>query len=93
MMKIDPKKIFLRASEIIHSNTGTDVYMMSIENGEYYGANEIGARIWTLLEEPIRVDQIYHHLLQEYQIDEATCKKETQDFLVSLYEKNLIQEQ
>ena len=93
MMEIDPKKIYVRASEIIYSHTGTDVFMMSIENDEYYGANEIGARIWTLLEEPIIVGQIYHHLLQEYHIDEETCKKETQDFLVSLLEKNLIQEQ
>ncbi len=60
-----------------------DVVILNLNNGVYYGLNQVGARIWELIKEPISVRDICRSLLNEYDIDENQC---TQDILQLLSE-------
>jgi len=64
--------------------------MMSVENGEYFGLDPVGSRIWDLIENPIRIDSLVDLLLEEFDVSKEQCESDTFEFLNELREKNLL---
>jgi hypothetical protein len=90
MEKITLQTLIQRNPEMVTSNIDGEIVMMSIENGEYYGLDEIGSRIWELLETPISADKLISCLLIEFDVEEVVCKTDTLDFLNDMFEKKLV---
>lgn len=67
-----------------------EVVMLSLNNGEYYGLDEVGTRIWELLEEPRKYEDLIKDLINEYDIREEVCKEDTKNYLEELYNKKLV---
>lgn len=55
--------------------------MMSIENGEYYGLDDIGSRIWELIDT----------LLERFDVDRETCERDVLKFLNELDEDKILE--
>lgn len=66
------------------------VVIMSIENGQYYGLDEIGTDIWKRIEGTVTVKSIVEQLVQEYEVSEERCIEELITFLQSIDSKGLI---
>ena len=81
---------FERNNDIISSEMGGETVMMSIENGKYFSVNPVGSRIWELLHSPQTVAQLVDTLLDEYEIDRATCEKEVINFLTHMESENVV---
>jgi len=47
---MDKSSLISRNREIIHDYLDEHIVMMNIENGQYYRFNEVGTRVWELLE-------------------------------------------
>lgn len=73
-----------RCGDWISARVGDEIVMMSAEVGQYIGLNEVGTEIWDMLETPRTEAEICAHLLNEFEIDEATCAAEVAAFLQSL---------
>ncbi len=82
---------FIKSTQILSSTIDDEVVMMSSEKGMYYNLNPIGSRIWELLETPQTIESLCTQLMDEYDVDEATCKQETEEFIQSLAERGLIE--
>ena len=67
-----------------------EVVMLSLKNGEYYGLDSIGTRIWELLEEDIMFSDIIRQLMNEFDVDEDLCLADTRAYLTQLLEKDLL---
>ena len=80
-----------KSTQILSSTIDDEVVMMSSEKGMYYNLNPIGSRIWELLETPQTIESLCTQLMDEYDVDEATCKQETEEFIQSLAERGLIE--
>jgi hypothetical protein len=48
--------------------------ILDLKSGIYYGLDEVGARIWALLQEPRQVNEILNALLEEYDVDLPRCE-------------------
>ncbi|CUO65608.1 MULTISPECIES: lasso peptide biosynthesis PqqD family chaperone [Clostridium] len=64
--------------------------MMNLDKGQYFMMNEVGSRIWEIIETPIHVKGIVEKLREEYDVDEQTCTDKVLEFLKSLNEADLI---
>ncbi|HBS85743.1 MAG: hypothetical protein A2W91_13430 [Bacteroidetes bacterium GWF2_38_335] len=89
-MTFTPEDTIHRDPKMLSSYMDNEIVMMSIENGEYYGLNEIGSRIWELTEKPIKIEDLISKLMDEYEVDRENCMKDTMEFLDKLAEKKLI---
>ncbi len=65
--------------------------ILNLETGTYYGLNEVGARIWTLLKEPCRVAEIRDTILAEYEVDRERCEADLFALLTRLADAHLIE--
>jgi hypothetical protein len=88
--EIGPDTVLQRKPGLLFNEIDGEVVMLSIENGEYYGMDKVGSRIWNLLEEPISLQQLLKMLLKEYNVSEMQCFHETRIFLQNLMYKKLI---
>ena len=73
--EISTEIIISQIEEIVASDIDGEIVMMSIENGEYYGLDEIGSRIWELIEKPVKVSNLIDTLLERFDVDRETCEK------------------
>ncbi len=80
-----------RSSEPMQAELDNELVMMSVERGSYYGLDPVGSKIWELLEEPMTVRELIDKLLEIYEVDPATCEKETLEFLASMEKEQLLE--
>ncbi len=69
-----------------------EVVMLSLKNGEYYGMDAVGTRIWELLESPLSFASLVDNLLKEFEVSREECEADTRDYLETLYQKKLLKE-
>ncbi|MBN2275195.1 MAG: lasso peptide biosynthesis PqqD family chaperone [Bacteroidales bacterium] len=88
--EITPDTVLQRKPELLFNEIDGEVVMLSIENGEYYGMDKVGSRIWELLEQPIKMNELTNILICEFEVSNQQCVEESLEFLSKLYEKKLI---
>ena len=79
-----------RSKELVSSEMDGEVVMMSVSTGTYYGLNEVGTHIWTLIEAPMTIDEICKELRGEFNVDAATCEQEVLNFVTQMAGEQLI---
>ncbi|WP_160674399.1 lasso peptide biosynthesis PqqD family chaperone [Clostridium sp. C8-1-8] len=65
--------------------------MMNLDKGQYFVLNEVGSRIWDLIQAPKSIGEVVSELLQEYEIDEESCREAVYEFLGSMKDAEIIQ--
>ncbi|MCM8558317.1 PqqD family protein [Sphingomicrobium sediminis] len=58
--------------------------------GEVYGLDAIGTEIWKSIEGETRIGDIVDRMLDEFDVDRATCEADTLSFLDELLAANMI---
>ena len=75
---------------VIFRDLDDEMIIMDMNSGKYFGLNETGARIWSLLNENQKIKDIIEKLSDEYDITKEQCEKEVKKFISTLLEKGLI---
>lgn len=69
-----------------------EVVLLSMQNGQYYGLNPVGASIWRMIQQPRTLDEVRDALLAEYDdVSAETCANETLAFVTTMLGLGLIQ--
>ena len=79
-----------RNPELVSTDVDGEKVMMSVDSGEYFGLDPVGGRIWELIENPIRIDDLVDILLEEFDVSKEQCEIDTLEFLNELREKKLL---
>ena len=87
---IPPEATIVRSPDQVSGDLDGKVVLLSIENGEYYNMNEVGSRIWALLEKPMTMTALIEQLLAEFEVERAACEQETLAFLEQLRKDKLL---
>jgi Coenzyme PQQ synthesis protein D (PqqD) len=53
-----------------------EAVLMHISKGEYYGLNEVGAFIWTLMSNPVSIKTLCQAVEQEFDVLPELCKSD-----------------
>ena len=78
-------------SDQISSDLGGEVVILNMKTGIYHGLNEVGAKIWDLIEQPKTVKEIHNLLVEEYEVEPEVCKNDLLSLLKSLQAVGLIE--
>ena len=70
-----------RNPDICAAELDGEVCLFNPENAEYLNLNATGSSIWNLLENPADLDDLLAELQARYEVDEATCRHETGQFV------------
>ena len=73
-----------RKGDWLSARVGDEIMMMSPEHGKYIGVNEVGARIWELIETPSEAATVYAELQREFDVSPEDCEAEVNSFLTEM---------
>ena len=90
MRDIDALTVLVRSTSPLVSNVDDEIVMLDPATSNYYGLDGVGARIWSLLDEPLSIAAIVETLVREFDVDESTCLSEVLTFVGDLADNSLI---
>jgi len=70
---------------------GDEAAILNLKNTVYYGLNPVGARVWSLLQQPITISQLRDALVDEYDVEAARCESDLLELLEKMRSEGLIQ--
>lgn len=85
-----PETIVSQNSSIIATDLNDEVMMMSIERGEYYAVEPVGAYIWHLIKEPTSIEEVCEKLMTEFKVDFETCQRDVYAFIKKLQSMEIV---
>ena len=92
-LEITDDTLLQRDSEQEFTYIDGEAVMLSLKQGEYYGLDSVGTRIWELLENPIAFSSLVDRLMDEFEVSREECEADTREYLETLYKKHLLKEE
>lgn len=75
----------------VSSDLGGEVAILNLDAGMYYGLDDVGARVWEMIQEPKPVSEIQATILEEYDVEPAEGKRDVLTLLRDLANEGLIE--
>jgi len=79
------------AADLLASAFGKELVILNLKDGVYYGLEDVGARIWALLQRPIRVAALRDALVAEYDVEPERCGRDLRSLLQELASRGLVE--
>jgi hypothetical protein len=75
----------------LSSDLPGNVVILSLKDGIYYELEEVGARIWSLIQKPCSIQVILDTLLKEYEVDAQRCEADLLALVEEMTKRGLIE--
>ncbi len=75
---------------VVSAELDDELVLLNVETGVYYGLNELGARVWSLLGSGHGEAEIVDRLAGEFDVERATLEADVRAFLADLAAAGLI---
>jgi hypothetical protein len=79
------------AKDQVSTDLGGEIAILDLKGGAYYGLDAVGARIWSLLQEPTTVREVRDVLVSEYEVEHDRCERDLIALLRRLAGEGLIE--
>ena len=89
-MSISADSVVTAAKEQISADLQGEAVVLDLSKNMYYGLDEVGSRIWALIDEPRKVSEVRDAIVAEYDVDEETCQRDLIGFLATLEQEGLV---
>jgi coenzyme PQQ synthesis protein D (PqqD) len=83
--------LFRRAANQIACDMGGEVVILDLTSGTYYGLDQLGAQVWSLIEQPASLEAIRNAIVADYDVDAATCHRDVLAFLQQMQAVGLVE--
>jgi hypothetical protein len=83
--------IVVATRDLLSTEFDTELVILNLRDGVYYGLEDIGVRIWRLLQRPIMVAALRDALVAEYEVEPARCGRDVRALLQDLATRGLIE--
>jgi hypothetical protein len=80
-----------RNDQQVWQEVGEECVILDLRDGFYYGLDEVGSRVWALIQTPITVEAIRDLLVAEYEVDPVCCELDLLQLLHNMAALGLIQ--
>jgi len=82
--------LFERAANQIACDMGGEVVILDLTSGTYYGLDQLGVQVWSLIEQPASLGAIRDAIVADYDVDAATCQRDVLAFLQQMQAVGLV---
>lgn len=79
------------APDVLASEVGPEVVMLSLRDGTYYGLDGVGVEIWRMLQTPVTIPHIVAVLVETYDVDADRCRDDVLTVIVTLAGRGLVE--
>jgi len=73
------------------SVVGEDAFLLNTQTNKYYGLEQVGTRLWQLLNENNSLQSAHQILIKEYEIGPAELENDLLELVAHLMENGLVE--
>jgi hypothetical protein len=81
---------YVRSDKAAQSRVGAETVLLHMESGIYFGLDEVGTRVWELLETASTLQEIFERMDEEFEVNREQLNVDVQAFLQELLDAELI---
>jgi hypothetical protein len=89
--RISDASVVKRTTNQVCCDMGGESIILNLKSGVYFSLDEVGARIWALIEQPTAVTAIRDAILKEYDVQAEVCERDVQAFLEGMDAAGLVE--
>jgi hypothetical protein len=82
--------VISRSPAVLTAEVDGEVVMMSIEQGQYFGLDDIGSDIWKRLDPPCAFADLIDRLAADYDTDRASIAADVRALLETMAERDVV---
>ncbi|MEC9346909.1 MAG: PqqD family peptide modification chaperone [Pseudomonadota bacterium] len=83
--------VVAQRTDTVAADIAGEIVVMDVEQGKYFGLNDIGSDIWRRLENPMTVDALCAALVVDYDGDLETIRTDVIHLLTGMAERKLVE--
>lgn len=76
--------------EILVQPVGDEIVMLDVKQEKYFGLDPVGTRIWELLQESGRLEQVHAAMLEEYEVTSERLEADLLALVEALAEAGIL---
>ncbi len=84
-----PDQVLKASQEAIGQEVRGETVILDLASEEYFSLDEVGTRVWQLIQEPISVGSLKNQLLEEFEVDESTLESDLRELIDVLVSEGL----
>ncbi len=81
---MDGRTVVSRTADLMSAPVDEDIVILNLARNAYVALDDIGRRIWDLLEEPLAVRELCRRLAEEYEGNPEQMERDLMAFLEDL---------
>ena len=89
-MKFQTTDRFNKCDEVLSQEVNGETVLLNLEGEAYFGLNEVGTRIWQLIQSEQTVAETLTTLSNEYDVSLDQLESDVDDLLLKLTEAGLV---
>ena len=89
-MSLSAESIVVASSAQVSSDLQDESVILDVQSGTYYGLNDVGASIWTLIQEPKAIANVQAAIMAEYEVSAEQCEQDVLTLVAQLIEIGLV---
>jgi hypothetical protein len=90
-LSIPRSATIVASSDLLSSEFGSELVLLNLKDGVYYGLDELGLEIWRLIQKPISLAAIVEEVVSGYDVEPARCEGDLRALLDDLAKRGLIE--
>lgn len=88
---MDARTRVVAARDQVSVEVEGEAVILSLADGVYYGLDPVGARVWTLLEEPRTVAELRDAVVAEWEVEAPAAERDLLALLDALAARGLVE--
>ena len=77
--------------DVLSQMVDNEVVLLDLKNESYFGLNEVGARLWQLVQDNHDLQDVYAIIGDEYDVDATTLEQDLDQLVADLVKADLVQ--
>lgn len=90
-MRLKDQDMIFARRELLCCDLPDGSVILDPSSGVYYGLDAVGTYIWTLIQQPIRFEEIVGAVLNEYAVEPDRCFQDLQALFSEMVELHLVE--
>jgi hypothetical protein len=78
------------SAEALSQEVSGETVILDLPSESYFGLNEIGTRIWQLMQEHGELQQVFDVMLDEFDVEPAQLEQDIRNFCSELVKSGLV---
>jgi hypothetical protein len=89
-LRLDDSATVVAASDLLATDFGEETVILHLGQGKYFSLADVGARVWSLLQQPTTLDAMCDTISAEYAVERSACRRDLRELLLDLAANGLV---